>query len=163
MMAKLMSRRGPMYGRGPGKRWGGIVEKTPCVWITWIVAAAKTAGLDPMTLQFTFWGVKMEMTRVKLTFGWRHYWLCPRCARRCEAIYYNGRVGCQECLNLGYLSESHRLTSIWIVLSRLNTRWPFSRRTFIEDKASQEMARTLRGEFERRLNDILAGLNVKKI
>lgn len=160
-----LSQRGPMTGegRGSGKRWGGIVEQTPVIWVGWFVSAAKAAGIEPIAPQCSFGGIALQMTRVKLTFGWRYYWLCPQCRRRCEAIYYNGRVGCQRCLNLGYSSEAHRPNSAGFLLDCiLSRRWPFEqrRRWDIPDQASAAILAALHGEFEKRLQALFDNLKI---
>lgn len=167
LVTRAFSQPGPMTGngRGPGRPWGGIVEETPGIWITWIASAAKAAGIEPMTLQISFGGIVLQMTRVKLTFGWRYYWSCPLCARRCEAIYHAGRVGCQRCLNLGYSSEAHRPNSARFVLDcLLSRRWPFEqrRRWNIPDNASTAILAGLQGEFEKRLQALFDNLKIRE-
>ncbi len=160
---KTLTRRGPYPGdgRGPGRRWGGIVEKTPVVWITWLVSACKKAGVNPLTMRAEFCGITLRMTVVKLTFGYRYYWLCPLCGRRCEAIYNNGRVGCQRCLHLGYSSEAHRPTSAWAILSLFSRNWPFERRRDMSDQAAAAIVKALRGEFERKLTGLLDSIKIE--
>jgi hypothetical protein len=135
---QAMHQRGPVFGRGPGRPWGGIVERTPCLWITWVTDACKVAEVSPDSLRVSFYGTQLEMASVELTFGTRWYWLCPHCGRRCEAVYATSTVGCRVCLRLGYLSQSHRSSSAWLWLNRLYTRsWPFSKRYFPDDEAGR--------------------------
>ena len=122
LVHQATGQRGPVFGRGPGRKWGGIVERTPCLWITGIKDACKAAGISPDAIRVAFYGTELEMTYVELTFGRRWYWLCPRCGRRCEAVYVTDVVGCRVCLRLGYLSQSRRKTSAWLWLERLFTR-----------------------------------------
>ena len=124
LVDRAFKQRGPMSGcgRGPGRPWGGIVERTPSLWITWIVEGCRRAGKDPLAFRVEVDGVHLRMTTVQLTFGLRYYWLCPLCGRRCEAIFFTRRVGCRKCLRLGYLSQTHRPNSALGVLDRLFTR-----------------------------------------
>lgn len=160
LVDRAMVQRGPVFGRGPGRPWRGIVEKTPCLWVTWVTDACKRVGVSPDALRVTFYGVELEMTSVELTFGLRWYWLCPRCGRRCEAVYCAGAVGCRVCLHLGYLSQCHRRTSAWLWLERLFTRhWPISRRYFPTDEAGtivKELGKYLRNE----IRDMVAQVEV---
>lgn len=120
----FLRRRGPMpgYGRSSGRPWAGIVEETPAIWVTWVTGACKRAGVDPFTMRLVFNGQPLYMTSVELTFGTRYYWLCPRCGNRCEAIYSAGRVGCRECLHLGYESQVTRSASPFRTLNQIFSR-----------------------------------------
>jgi hypothetical protein len=102
VLDRARKQRGPVFGRGPGRPWNGIVEHTPCLWITWVADVTKRVGISPDQMEVEFYGVPIEMTPVQLTFGIRWYFLCPRCGRRCEAVYYAGAVGCRVCLRLGW-------------------------------------------------------------
>jgi hypothetical protein len=100
------------------------------------------------------------MTSVELTFGRRWYWLCPRCSRRCEAIYASGVVGCRVCLHLGYLSQSRRKSSAWLWLDRLFSRhWPFSRRYFPSDEAGA-IVKSLGKGFRKQIRELVAQVKV---
>ena len=122
LVARLVSqRRGPVFGRGPGRPWRGIVERTLCLWVTWITEACRRVGVSPGDLGVSFAGERLETTTVELTFGERWYWVCPRCGRRCEVVYYAGEVGCRVCLRLGYVSQCHQRTSPWLLLWRILT------------------------------------------
>jgi hypothetical protein len=70
-------------------------------------------------------GKPLKIVSVKLTFGTRHYWLCPRCGRRCEAVYFLGKyAGCRVCLHLGYRSQCHAPGTPWRWLDNaLLGRW----------------------------------------
>lgn len=116
LLARLTGgQRGPYRGdgRGPGRPWAGLVEETPALWVTWFVAAAKRAG-QPVPAAILIDGRRVDLVSARLTYGLRWYWQCPRCGRRCEAIYLApGRAGCRVCLRLGYRSQAQRPASIW--------------------------------------------------
>lgn len=156
-----MLSRGPSpgNGRGAGRPWGGIVEHTPVLWIGWVTSAAKKAGVNPQSIKLSFYGIELAIVTTRLTYGARYYWLCPICQRRREAIYYNGRVGCQRCLNLGYLSESHRPTSVWGTLDRLYSR-DFPRYNPPDDVAGV-IVTELKQQFTSKLEAIIAGVKVE--
>jgi hypothetical protein len=161
IVQKSLSQRGPFSGngRGPGRRWGGLVEETPVLWIAWVTSAAKKAGVNPQNLFIAFYQTPLTIVTTRLTFGLRYYWLCPTCYRRCEAIFYNGRVGCQRCLNLGYLSEAHRQSSAWAILDRIFSRdFPYSRYGPPDEAAT--IVAGLRAEFEAQLKRIIEGVKV---
>lgn len=124
IMARITSRRGPYpgWGCGPGRPWRGLVEETPAFWVTWLVALARKLGLNPDALNLTWYGVPFHLATTELTFGTRYYFLCPRCERRCEALYYAGAVGCRVCHHLGYRSQAHRAGSIHQIFDLLHDR-----------------------------------------
>lgn len=124
MMAKIGNRRGPMQGwgnNGRGNPFGGIVEDTTVLWVGWVVSAAKAAGYEPETVKIAFYDVPLTLTPVEVGFGTRYYWRCPRCNRRCEAVFAlrGPRVACRECLHLGYRSQVGRPTSYWYWLNQI--------------------------------------------
>jgi hypothetical protein len=160
LLDRAMRQRGPVSGRGPGQPWGGIVEKTTCLWIGWVVDACRAAEVAPDSMKVTFYGAELRMTSVELTFGPRWYWLCPRCGRRCEAVYVTREVGCRVCLRLGYLSQSHRKSSAWLGLNRLNTRnWVFPQRYFPDDEAGK-VVRELGKELRKDIRQMVAQVKV---
>lgn len=126
LMARLHSARGPGPGRGRsgGRPWRGIVEETACLWVGWIVEGARRAGLPPPSaLEVN--GQRVPLVTAELTFGKRHYFECPQCGRRMEALYFLGReCGCRRCLRLGYRSQASRPGSPWAYLD-----WVFHRRS----------------------------------
>ena len=115
-------------GRGPGRPWRGIVEDTPCIWITWIVALAKRMGKPMEGLRIEAGGRSIEVTSVELTFGRRWYFVCPECGKRREALYLLDRLACRECLRLGYRSQTHIPGSPWAIWGRIFDRDYFPRR-----------------------------------
>ena len=107
-------------GRGPGRPWNGIVEDTPCLWITWVKRIARIRGAKVEEVKIEIGGKQLEITSVPLTFGPRHYFRCPMCYRRCEAVYFLGSyVGCRACLRLGYRSQCHEPGTPWVFYERL--------------------------------------------
>ena len=122
--------RGPMpgEGRGPGRRWWGVVEDTPVVWIGWLVTLAKGRGVPIEELGVKIGDQQIAITSVELRFGRRYYFRCPICRRRCEAIYWiRDLVGCRVCLHLGYRSQKHTPGSPWrlwmMALERKKRHW----------------------------------------
>jgi hypothetical protein len=109
----LFSKRGPAPGEGAGagRPYQGIVEDAQQLWVTWIVGACKHAGaLVPKWVRID--DVRVYLATVKLTFGIRHYFVCPRCHRRTETLFYLGsRWACRKCHHLGYASQVSRTGS----------------------------------------------------
>ena len=81
-----MAQRGPLPdgGRGPGRRWNGVVEETDCLWVNWCSAAARAAGVPMEDFHIAWYGIDLRHSEVNHGIGPRFYWLCPICARRCE-------------------------------------------------------------------------------
>lgn len=127
MAARVMSQPGPTVGRGPGRPFYGQVERTPALWISWIKDICKTTSHDIEQLGLTMYDHPIEFESVELTFGTRHYFVCPRCRRRCEALYFVGTALCRKCARLGYHSQFHRPNSALGDLCRLYTRRGFWR------------------------------------
>lgn len=114
-MARMHAARGPSpgEGRGPGHRWGGIVEETPCIWVTWLVNACKRLG-RPVLDSIEADGGPVQIVPVQLAYGKRYYFLCPICGRKVEALYFLPKAfGCRKCLHLGYRSQAQRTNSIY--------------------------------------------------
>lgn len=151
-------------GRGPGRPWGGIVEQSPALWVVWIVRACKGAGVKPVGMRVAFYGVPLEWATVSLTFGPRHYWLCPLCGRRCEAVFWAGKVGCRKCLRLGYESQAHRPGSAWFYLGQmLRGRHDFRSGRYDDDKTNETadaVIRALRGELRAELRHLVEQVKV---
>ena len=147
-------------GRGPGRPWGGLVEQSPALWVTWIVRACKEVGADPLKMRVTFYGVPLEWATVSLTFGLRHYWLCPICHHRCEAVFWAGKVGCRKCLRLGYESQAHRPGSVYFYLGNmLRGRHDFRSGRYDDDKADEtasSVIRSLRRDLRDELRNLVA-------
>ena len=156
--------RGPMpgEGRGPGRPWGGIVEDTPVIWITWLVALAKKGGRPVEGLRVEVAGTVLTVTHVELTFGRRYYFRCPECWRRCEAIYFLGqRVACRKCLSLGYRSQTHRPGSPWATADYVFSRRPwFPRRWEIPPQVGEAFAELVRLKAQRAAEEIIERVKV---
>ena len=136
----------PGDGRGPGRPWGGIVEETPALWVTWFVAMAKRLGWQ-LPLGVTVGGRPLGMTSIPLTYGPRWYWLCPECGRRCEAVYIRGqRAACRKCLRLGYRSQTQRPTSIYAWLDLLFQRDALTGPRYRTDSVPEGLFNALRGD-----------------
>ena len=120
----------PGWGASHGRPFNGVVEMTPVLWVTWLTYTARRIGREmPMAIKVR--GEVVEIVSVELTFGRRHFFRCPRCGHRREALYFLGeRCGCRVCLHLGYQSQCSRATSAWPELDRLfgraaaGRRWP---------------------------------------
>lgn len=123
-MSQLGHQRGPMpgHGRGPGRPWRGIVEETPALWVTWVVAAGRASGRG-VPLRIKIGDVWIPMPGVRVGFGVRYYFRCPRCRRKCEAIYLLAGVpACRKCHRLGYRCQARRWSSVYAILSPLFDR-----------------------------------------
>ena len=113
-ITKLVSQkqRGPFQGMGAshGRPFNGIVEDCSHFWVTWLVSAAKAAGVYPASVSLTWAGVKVSVTPVTVGFGIRYYFRCPRCNRCCECVYYVPRaVGCVKCLHLSLANRPNHV------------------------------------------------------
>ncbi len=107
-------RRGPGPGKGPGARsWWGLCEETPQLWASWLAEFWRRRFGTPLPARPPFRVVAGETTcrleAVRLTFGHRWYFGCPRCGRRTEVLYFGGLgPACRRCNRLGYLSQVTR-------------------------------------------------------
>jgi len=55
--------------------------------------------------------IRVSILLRKVHFGWRKYFQCPYCSRRCDILYFSPEdYGCRQCLELTYISvqESHK-------------------------------------------------------
>jgi len=120
----------PGDGANPHRPFAGLVEETPCVWVTWLAQVARLAEVPLTDLGLSWGGVRLSIELVPLTYGPRAYFRCPRCGRRCEALYrVGGRPACRRCQRLGYRSQMHRPGSLWASLERIFDRdMPIPRR-----------------------------------
>lgn len=153
----------PGFGRGSGRPWNGIVEETPAIWVGWLVALARLAG-KPIPLAVMVGETRIDITAARLTFGNRHYFRCPRCYRRCEAVYILGRVpACRKCHHLGHRSQSQRASSIYAVLHVMFDRRAFAARPQRYDVDKDLLAGLLaevRADLSARLTAALDGVTV---
>ena len=127
---KIGHQPGPMPGLGSNGSapWEGIVEETPALWVTWVTDAAKRLG-RPVPKALLVDGRRVDLDSVRLTYGDRYYFKCPRCGRRVETLFFLGRdFGCRQCMRLGYRSQMHRLGSAYGALDRLFARRAFAGR-----------------------------------
>jgi len=159
---------GPFTGMGSngrGNPFGGIVEDTNVFWVRWLIDAARTAGVDLAGLSVAFAGVPLRLDAVRVGFGTRHYWLCPECGGKCEAIYRQGRrVGCRRCLHLGYRSQISRITSRWFWLNRMfdeSLNRILSSRTAPDDFTAKAIAAAFRDKFEQHAQEQSAAILVE--
>lgn len=66
--------------------------------------------------------------------GQKHYWLCPKCQRRCRFMYYHsGMGGCRLCFRLAYKSQNETLADRLLrkkekLQSKLQSTLPFPER-----------------------------------
>lgn len=170
-LAKLesgnFSQRGPYQGggRGPGRPWSGLVEETPALWVGWLVALARLAG-KPVPVAILVGDVRVNITAVRLTFGNRHYFKCPRCRRRCEAIYILARVpACRKCHHLGFRSQAQRASSIWAVLDVMFDRRALARpqRYDVDKGLLADVLAEVRADLGARLASALDGITVATV
>lgn len=113
--------RGPLrgFGRSHGRPFNGIVEDTPSLWVTWIVGIATATGKPPPAA-IVVNDDRVGITSVRLTFGNRFYFECPRCHHRCEVVYIlDCRPACRKCHHLGYRSQAARTSSMVAALEAI--------------------------------------------
>jgi hypothetical protein len=168
LVDKLRHHRGPDPGEGRshGRPWRGIVEDTPCVWVTWVTAACKRLGRSvPQAIIID--GVRVPLVSVQLTFGRRYYFRAPCCGRRVEALFFlDSDVGCRQCLHLGYESQVRRPGSVWQVLDDLFDRRPLQRLVRRWEHADSPMVREivvpLREMMRERIEGMLSRISVEE-
>lgn len=105
--------RGPLpgYGRGPGKAWAGIVEKTEDLPVRWVVELCQAFKVDPCGLVVTWYDQPLTIERIGSGRG-RHLWACP-CGQKVDRVFHLvGRVACRHCHRLGYQSQARRQDSL---------------------------------------------------
>jgi hypothetical protein len=93
---------------------------------------------------------KVRIERTRTPYGWRAWWLCPRCGSRRAILYgyaHDGMLGCRGCMGLGYHSES---------LGALDRSWRQIQK--IEAKLGKDSDRP-KGMRQRRYEIILAQLD----
>ena len=152
---------GPDEGRNACDPWQGIVEETPAIWVTWLVDAAKRAGYAlPLTLEVA--GQKVPLVSVALTYGLRWYFKCPRCGRRCEALYVRRQdFGCRRCLRLGYRSQKARPTSCYAMLDRVFARDYWAGRWDGDASKASLLADEVRRRLEAQVDRLFADAKVE--
>lgn len=120
-LSRAASQPGPLAGggRGRGRSYGGVVEDTTALWVGWVVAAARVAGVSvPRVLSVN--DRPLGLVSAPLTWGRRWFFLCPNCGRRVEAVFFlRGGLACRRCHRLLYRSQCHRATSAYRVLGRM--------------------------------------------
>lgn len=153
-------------GRGAGRPWSGLVEETPAIWVGWLVAFARLAG-KPLPRAILIGDARVDITTARLTYGQRHYFRCPRCGRRCEAVYILARVpACRKCHHLGFRSQAQRASSIWAVLDVMFDRRAFGTRPKRYDVDKDLLAGLLaevRADLGARLARALDGVTVATV
>lgn len=158
------SQRGPMsgHGRGPGRAWAGLCEEVPQIWVGWVIESARMAGRGiPAALLVA--DVRVPITSVQLTFGKRHYFVCPSCRRRCETVYILGRVpACRKCHHLGYQSQARRDSSVYGLLDMLMGRdeWAKPKRYDVDTTLLADVLEGARNDMATRLASEVEGITV---
>lgn len=121
LVGRAADQPGPIAGagRGPGRSGVGVVEDTTALWVGWIAAAARVAGVAvPRVLAVN--DRLLGLVSVPLTWGRRWFFQCPICGRRVEAVFFlRGGAACRRCHRLLYRSQCHRTTSAYRVLGRM--------------------------------------------
>lgn len=152
-------------GRGNGQPWNGIVEDTPCLWVTWFVAMAHATG-QPIPAAVAVGNVEVHIVGVELTFGARFYFRCPYCWRKCEAVYLVGGVpACRRCHRLGFRSQAQRSTSIYAAFDVLldGRPYPVSPRYRIDESLLSDLLAGVRNQVAGRLAAALDGVEVATV
>lgn len=156
--------RGPMsgMGRSHGRPFTALVEDVPQLWVTWVTGLARLAG-KPVPTAVVIGGVHVAITSVRLTFGPRFYFLCPRCHRRCEVLYILGKVPvCRRCGHLGYQSQARRTSSIHALFDALlGHARPGTSRYSVDVGMLGKLLDGARDDIAARLTAALAGVTVE--
>ena len=160
-------KHGPMpgFGASHGRPFAGVLEETPVLWVTWLTYTARQMGREvPTAIEVS--GVVVEIVSVKLTFGKRYFFVCPRCGHRREALYFLGKTrsgtnvcGCRACLHLGYRSQFSRASSAWPELDKLKGR-KAARRRWSKDEVVRLDVRELRAQLRKGIEDMLSQVQV---
>lgn len=163
-VSQMGHQRGPMpgHGRGPGRAWRGIVEETPVIWCSWVVAAGRASGRG-VPLRIKINDVWIPMPGVRVGFGVRYYFRCPRCRRKCEAIYILGGVpACRKCHHLGYRCQARRWSSVYAILAPLFDRdLTAPPRYIVDDELLHDELVEAQDTIKARLLSILDGVTVE--
>lgn len=51
-------------------------------------------------------GYHIHFVKTKLTFGYRYWYLCPACNRRCAILYHAKHFACRQCVKPTYESQN---------------------------------------------------------
>ena len=85
-------RRGPLpgLGRGPGRPWEGIAERTPQVWATWLAEWWRMKTGRPLPerppVYLTFGEQVVRLVGVPRPFGHEWQFVCPGCGGKDRAL-----------------------------------------------------------------------------
>ena len=103
-------RRGPLpgLGRGPGRPWEGIAERTPQVWATWLAEWWRMKTGRPLPerppVYLTFGEQVVRLVGVPRPFGHEWQFVCPGCGGKRRVLYLVRRArrgGKDRALDLG--------------------------------------------------------------
>jgi hypothetical protein len=166
-----IGRRGPWPGQGANAHapWWGLVEETPQLWASWLAAWWRRKTGRPLPKQPTFQlqhaaTGEIALESVRLTFGWRWYFRCPRCGRRTEVLYAGRRgLACRRCNRLGYRSQVRRAIApgalLWLSWGRTFDRYGgYGGGDGYADRTLAELAKDLRRDMACALDRLFAGL-----
>lgn len=166
LVGRIGRQRGPGPGMGRNGRpaWSGTVEGTPALWVTWVTDAAKRLG-RPVPESLSIDGRRVRIVGRRLTFGDRHYFECPHCGRRVEALYFLRRAfGCRLCLRLGYRSQMARPTSVWAPLDALfSRRLSPSRWTMADRDPVDFLTAALRKDLTAQVRDLVGRITTEGV
>lgn len=155
--------RGPMtgMGRSHGRPFTALVEDVPQLWVTWVVGLARLTG-KPVPTAIVVGGVRVAITSVRLTFGDRFYFQCPRCTRRHEVLYILGKAPmCRRCGHLGYQSQARRTSSIGVLFDALLGRYRLPGRYDVNVRMLGNLLDGARDDLAARLTAALEGVTVE--
>jgi hypothetical protein len=86
------------FGKGRPRKPRATVENTPRI----PQPASKGIAREDVGVLIDGVEWKLEIVRQARIHGQEAFWLCPRCGSARWHLYFNGEVGCRECLGLGY-------------------------------------------------------------
>lgn len=74
----------------------------------WVVLEFESDAIIVQNCVVPPWAVGIERTELRSNGGWRWWFQCPTCARRCAVLYLRAGTwpGCRKCMSLAYPSQS---------------------------------------------------------
>ena len=158
-------RRGPLpgLGRGPGRPWEGIAERTPQVWATWLAEWWRMKTGRPLPerppVYLTFGEQVVRLVGVPRPFGHEWQFVCPGCGGKRRVLYLVRRgLLCRKCARLGYLAQARRGGKDRALDRGLPLWGRYALRAFPE-----ALAEDLGKDFRKALEALFSGLKLKEV